>query len=80
MSRDDQGLGEIEEVVRIAEALANAQEAEIGRLRARGVDVKHAEALLAAYREALRLAAERHRTLLKETARKAKASRNNSES
>ena len=48
----------------MAEALASAQEAERTRLRAAGVDVKHAEALLSAYREAYRVAAERHRRLL----------------
>jgi hypothetical protein len=64
MSQDGDDLQEIEEIVRMAEALANAQEAELTRLRAVGVDVKHAEALLSAYREASRVAAERHRRLL----------------
>jgi outer membrane protein TolC len=64
MSQDGDDLQDIEEIVRMAKALASAQEAERTRLRAAGVDVKHAEALLSAYREAYRVAAERHRRLL----------------
>lgn len=60
MIRDDEDL---EETIRIAEALAAAQEAEIARMRKAGLDVSRAEALLLAYREALRLATEKHRTL-----------------
>jgi hypothetical protein len=59
MIRDGEDL---EEIIRIAEALARAQEAEINRMQEVGLDVKHAEALLSAYREALRLATEHHRT------------------
>lgn len=65
MIRDGDDPQQIEEVLRIAEALARAQEAEIHRMRAAGLDVKQAETLLSAYREALRLAAE-HRQRLKE--------------
>jgi hypothetical protein len=60
MIRDDE---ELEETIRIAEALAAAQKAEISRMREAGLDVSRAEALLSAYREALRLATERHRSL-----------------
>jgi hypothetical protein len=64
MDRDGDDLREIEEMVRLAQALANAQEAEIRRMREAGLDVSRAEALLLAYREALRIAADRHRALL----------------
>ena len=63
MIRDDDDPEQINEVLRIAQALAHAQEAEIKRMRAAGLDVKQAEALLSAYREALRLAAEHNRRL-----------------
>jgi hypothetical protein len=63
MIRDDQDLQEIEEFLRIAESLACAQEVEIHRMRQAELDVKHAEGLLSAYREALRLAQERHQAL-----------------
>jgi hypothetical protein len=59
MIRDDE---ELEQTIRIAEALAAAQEAEITRMREAGLDVSRAEALLSAYREALRLPTERQRS------------------
>jgi hypothetical protein len=67
MIRDDENLQSLEEVVRIAQALACAQEADITRMRSGGFDVKHAEALLSAYREALRLAREHHRRLMEQS-------------
>jgi hypothetical protein len=63
MIRDSEDLQGIEEVLRIAKALARSQEADINRMREAGLDIKQAEALLSAYREALRLAAEQHRRL-----------------
>ena len=56
MIRDGDDPQQIEEFLRITEGLARAQEAEINRMRAAGLDVKRAEALLSAYKEALRLA------------------------
>lgn len=57
-------LQDSEEIVRLAEALADAQEAEIGRMRQACLDVKHTETLLSAYREVLRVAKERRQRLI----------------
>ena len=63
MIRDGYDLGEIEEFLRMAKALARAQETEIRRMRQMELDVKQAEGLLSAYREALRIAGEHHQRL-----------------
>jgi predicted TIM-barrel fold metal-dependent hydrolase len=60
MIRKGEILQEMDEFLRTAESLARAQEAEIRRMQQANLDVRHAEGLLSAYREALRIARERH--------------------
>jgi hypothetical protein len=54
----DQNLAEAEADVEAGEKLVCEQEARVKRMRIAGLDVRHAEALLEAYRYALKLAAE----------------------
>jgi hypothetical protein len=59
---DDQDR-EAEEAMRAAENLVRSQEAEVARIKSKGIDARWAEGLLEAYRVAARLAREHWQAL-----------------
>jgi hypothetical protein len=61
--RFENELRSAEQVLRAAQGLVRAQEAEVRRMRGAGLDTMRAESLLAAYREGVRLAIERREAI-----------------
>jgi len=61
-------LAATKKLIEEAEKLVRAQEQEVARMRSAGLDTRHAEGLLAAYRESARIAIRQHRELEKEIA------------
>ena len=59
-------LAATKKLVEEAEKLIHAQEQEVARMRSAGLDTKHAEGLLEAYRESARIALRQVRDLEKE--------------
>lgn len=62
-------LAATKRLVEEAEKLIHAQEQEVSRMRSAGLDTRHAEGLLEAYRESARIALRQHRELETEIAR-----------
>jgi hypothetical protein len=63
-------LAAIDRLLEGAKNLTKAQEREVERLRAAGLDTRSAEGLLDAYRASVRIASERRRELEMELARR----------
>jgi hypothetical protein len=63
-------LAAIDRLLEGAKNLTKAQEQEVERLRAAGLDTRSAEGLLDAYRASVRIASERRRELEMELARR----------
>jgi hypothetical protein len=63
-------LAAIDRLIEEAKNLTKAQEREVERLHAAGLDTRSAEGLLDAYRASVRIASERKRELKKELARR----------
>jgi hypothetical protein len=66
-------LAATKKLVEEAEKLIRAQEEEVARMRSAGLDTRHAEGLLEAYRESARIALKEHRELETEIARRRSA-------
>jgi len=63
-------LAAIDKLIEEAEKLISAQEQEVDRMRAAGLDTRHAQGLLEAYRASARIAVQERRELQNEIARR----------
>lgn len=63
-------LAAIDKLIEEAEKLISAQEQEVDRMRAAGLDTRHAQGLLEAYQASARIAVQERRELQNEIARR----------